>query len=367
MSSALAKAGASNTIMVLPGTYSGGTWYVTSPYQTIKCSPKWSAQFVNSPSTGFEIAAGVNGVVLDGLVVSNAQEDAILFWGGTNYVVRNCWILKTDSNGAVSGGSGNGLAVEPSTNVLIENNLIEANGAYSGLDHGIYVAGVGITIRNNVSRHNAASGIQLYHSGGFPSDKCQIYNNLVYGNAAVPPALLGISEMFFYPQGTGTNLVYGNIFATTNPYAIQVQDGAGYFTNNIIISAAGFYPSGTIYEDYNLIPTVLGGPHDIVTNYMGFVNTSAGLYWPKSNSPARGKALSGGAGPVSFFGSTQAGVSDIGPFQYNSAYASDSRVLDPSPASPDYWTVLNGTNAVKPQPPQGLHVLTGTNLLSQAF
>jgi len=342
---ALANAGASNTIMVLPGLYSGGPFHVTSSYQTIKCSPKWGAWFVNSPDIGFDIAAGVDGIVFDGLVVSNAMQDAILFWGGSHYVVRNCWVLKTGSHYLGTGQSQSGIVSEAVFDLLIEDNLIEYNGILGGFDHGIYVAGTNVVIRNNVSRYNAASGIQLYNSSQ-PCDKCQIYNNLVYGNSVAGP-LLGISEMFFYPKGSGVNLVFNNIFVTTNAYAIQVQDGAGYFTNNIIVAGtAGFYPSGTVYGDYNLSPTTLSGhgPHDAVTNYYGFVNPSKGLYWLKADSPARGKALAGAGGPVNFFGSAQGSVTDIGAFQYKAAYASDSRFLDPSPVNPDYWANLAGTN-----------------------
>ena len=86
------------------------------------------------------------------------------------------------------------------------------------------------------------------------------------------------------------------------------------------------------------------------------MNTNAGLYWLKSDSPARGAALAGICGPTNFFGVAQSSVSDVGFVQYNAAYTNDSRTLDPSPAAgADYWLDLNTTNP----PPTSLKIIGG--------
>jgi hypothetical protein len=353
---ALAKAGVSNTIIVLPGVYSGGPWKLVSSWQTIKSQTKWGAWLVDSPLEGIEVAAtdwSVNGVTIDGLVISNAMVDAILFFSGSNHTVRNCWVQHTGLLSTDPSCDHSGIYFDASLNFLLEDNLIEHNGIIQYEDHGIYASGTNCVIRNNVIRYNKAFGIQIYSCLGIGSDHCSVYNNLVYSNS-VGGALLGISEMVLYPERTlTTNWVYGNTFVTTNTYAIQVA-GSGWFANNIIISSGpGFYNYGTVYADYNLAPTALtfAGPHDVVTSYFGFVNPPNGLYWLEGDSPARGKAFTEAYGPVDFFGDAQSSVADIGAFQYSATLTRDPRVLDPPPASPDYW--------LQTAPPRNLQRVAG--------
>jgi len=155
---------------------------------------------------------------------------------------------------------------------------------------------------------------------------------------------------------------YGNTLASPLD-ALGIVGGASNlvtatFTNNILIGIltlalnAGRY---SIVSDCNLMSHVDNlpvGPHGMVTNYAGFVNTNSGLYWLNASSPARGAAFITSCGPVDFFGRAQSTVTDVGAFQYNSVYASDSRVLDPSPALPDYWSL-----PARPPPPAGLRAL----------
>ena len=242
--------------------------------------------------------------------------------------------------------------------LLVEQCLLEWNGTNVGkigFNHGIYAGGTNGVYRNNVCRYNGGYGMVL--SSHADTDKNnRIYNNLMYGNSTGSGAddqLALYNDQASPPKsGSWTNYVYGNTLISRGAYAVIAQDGMIVFTNNIILSTNDgvhrfdSYTSDVIAGNYNVAPQALGysGPSDVVTNYFGFVSTTSGLYWLTSDSPARGVALAGVAGPVNFFGNAQSSVADIGAFQYKAAYASDSRVLDPSPANPDYWANLAGTN-----------------------
>ena len=107
---------------------------------------------------------------VDGFEVSGALMDGIKMYGNHD-VVRNCW---SHNNAAM------GVASHGYNDVLIENNLIEYNGQHIQFHHGIYADGSGLTVRNNIIRHNASFGVHLYPS----ITHSKIYNNLAYGNYA---------------------------------------------------------------------------------------------------------------------------------------------------------------------------------------
>jgi hypothetical protein len=198
----------------------------------------------------------------------------------------------------------------------------------------------------------------------------QIYNNLLYGNLALNSAGGQIdcaNDDHLCPYSP-PNLVFGNTLVSAGR-GIAVANMAAVITNNIIMSANNPIlnnGAGPFSEDYNVSSVTLTSAHDITVANAGFVNSARGLYWLTSGSPAIGKASASGAGPVNFFGINQFSVTDIGFNQYSASYAADGRTLDPSGANPDYWAnpTVTGT---KPLTPQGLHVLSGTNLLTQTF
>jgi hypothetical protein len=151
-----------------------------------------------------------------------------------------------------------------------------------------------------------------------------------------------------------TNYIWGNTLVSDSTAAIWCQDGTILLTNNIIISTRdgimkySNFTGDVVQGDYNLGPqafTYGSGPHDVLSGNQNFASSANGLYWLVSGSPARNHALSGAYSPVDFFGNVQSSVNDIGAFSYNSTWSSDTRVLDPSPANPDYWMNLLGTNS----------------------
>lgn len=375
----LTHAGAGNTVTLLDGLYSTNIDLengVTQSGLTFKAQNKWKAGFQSS--AGFHTFYNdysVSNVVLDGLHFIYSYQSDIDSGGGV--IVQNCWIAGAGrppgwvTNG-VSGGDGIYISPFASTNTpisIIQYSLIESNGALiiagAGQDHGIYCNSTNTIIRGNVIRYNLAYGIQIAcGTAGCIMTGDQIYNNLVYGNGDHNGSRNCLVIDCNESGGTvaaATNWVYGNTLINNGQYPVAVCNrGTAYFTNNVIIGGNGGGYSGNIdivtglgYADYNVVTNAfagggaLDGGHNVVVppNIAPlFVNTNTGLYWLSVGSSARNAANTTFCGPLDFFGSPQASVTDVGAFQFGAARAADSRTLDPSPVGgADYWA-----NAILP-------------------
>ena len=337
-----------DTIMLMDGVYTAASEF--SIYSrnnvTIKAINKWKAIIANNGNFGIYCdssgATRTDHMIVDGLCVSNT----ILTAGVAicNYsTVRNCWIVGNNKDGISASGPN-------SSNNIIEYNLIEDNDKFNdSLHHGMYISGSGNIVRGNVVRNNHAGfGIQLYTEDvGHYETNNLVYNNLTYGHTTVA-GLVIYNANGIYTTLTGTNYVFNNTILD----GFYTSWGTVMVSNNIILPNVntpnqGIYPGTsrppTIYADYNASSAVLTniGGHDIITNNIGFVNSANGLYWLKSDSAVRGKAKTTVFSSPDFFGNTISSVTDIGAFQYNSLYASDTRTLDPSGTTgADYWTIL---------------------------
>jgi hypothetical protein len=340
LSYALANAGVGNTIVVFPGSYPSIT--LDDPFKhtalSLKALVKWTAMITNnSGGDGIYISSGVNNVVIDSLQIGYNGDRGIACVGGYA-TFRNCWIHHNYSQGIL-------CPYQPST--IVDSCLIEWNGwgqpsPPTSPQHGIYLNGTNCIVRNNVIRYHESWGAQIYGSDSAPlnvSMECKIYNNLFYGNGA------GLTVWAYGPY---TNYVFGNTICNNTKYGFVANYGTIMVTNNIVLGnpsgnlVQGADGSSTWYYDYNLSTASLSpynGPHDVASSAANFANIGNGLYWLVSGSPARGKALAGVYGPPDFFGNTESSVSDIGAFQYNATLTGDTRVLDPSPANPDYWSL----------------------------
>jgi hypothetical protein len=374
---AVAKAGSGNTVLLMDGNYTIPI-DITTPNLTVKAINKWGPKWLNVGGYAAihdefgVIELSANNVTLDGVMCSNCQyEVCISAYNLTNCVIRNCWITQTGNFGwAPVFGNASAVVALPGLGHLVERCLLEYSGtnSTSGGNHGIYGGGTNCIYRNNVLRYNDGLGIILNsHAHGNDLGN-RIYNNLIYGNQALNSAGGQIdcaNDDHLCPYNP-PNLVFGNTLVSAGR-GIAVANMAAVITNNIIMSANNPIlnnGAGPFSEDYNVSSVALTNAHDISAANARFLDSAHGLYWLTSGSPAIGKAFASGAGPVNFFGINQSSVTDVGFSQYSASFAADNRTLDPSGANPDYWANLTGA---KPQPPQGLHVLTGTNLLSQAF
>jgi len=324
---ALSRASGGDIITLMPGTYaeavvveiSGAVGFPT----IIRSQRKWEAIIKPPSGHGVYTADGVTNVIVDGLQVAEAKADGVKV--GSYAMVRNCWIHHAAHQG---------VAAHNTRRTILEYNLIEHNGTDPTLDHGVYISGTNDIVRGNVIRWNKTYGCQIYYDPPASSADCQFYNNLVYGNRD--------ALTVWSPSGQ-TNYVFNNTLIAQN-YVILADYGTVCVTNNILVGAnrkrlACAEERATILDDYNLTSarSALLGPHDVVAADAGFLNPRAGLFWLRSDSPARGAAAKTPVPPVDFFGGKERKAYDVGALQYRARFAADRRVLDPS-ARPDYWS-----------------------------
>lgn len=331
---ALNNATGGDIITLMPGTYqeavivalTGSTAHPT----TIRSQRKWEAIIQDSPSHGIYIGDGTINVVIDGIQVKGAAIDGIKV--GSFATVRNCWIHHSTSQGISAFGT---------RGTLLERNLIEHNGTDPMFDHGIYLNGTNSVVRCNVIRWNKCYGCQFYSDAPSSTADCQFYNNLVYGN---------FNALTVWSPTGQTNYVFNNTLLSDR-YVLRVSSGVLCVSNNILLGPSprrtfDVGDGAVVRADYNLVSS-LGrrrGSHDVLADRPGFVNPDQGLFWLSADSPARGMASQVIRPPVDFFGQEQKGMLDAGAFQYHPVLRSDTEVLDPSPAMPDYWL----TNVAKP-------------------
>jgi len=324
---ALSRAVGGDIITLLPGNYSEPVVVElsgTAEFPTIiRSQRKWDAIIQGSPGHGIYVADGVTNVVIDGLQVANAGIDGVKV--GSYATVRDCWIHHSKHQG---------IAGHRTRGTCLERNLVEHNGTDPHFDHGLYVSGTNLVVRGNVIRWNKTYGCQIYVDPPASSADCRFYCNLVYGN---PNALTVWS-----PTGQ-TNYVFNNTLVSKQ-FVLIADYGILCVTNNILVGVArrqilSAEHGANLRGDYNLtpVPGRQRGPHDVVASDPGFVNPGAGLFWLRRESAAWGSAAERLGPPVDFFGRKLARVLSVGAFQYHRQLVNDTRILDPSPARPDYW------------------------------
>ena len=361
---AITHVGTSNTILMADGNYTQTTMDITNQGVIIEGTNKWGVKFWNIANTDaiFRLPLGgsnASGFVINGLSFSNCQSSPVIFRqpGLSNCVARNLWVQHT---GQTAAGAQNqsGIQSYPGTGLLIEKCLMEYNGLNDiGFNHGIYFGGTNAIARNNVCRYNGGYGIILDGHVVTGDINCYVHNNLIYGNitgntnqqdqlALYNDAATGTSS------GTGTNYFFANTIYSVGRYAVILQDGTTFFTNNIIagptnevVHRFSTWSSDVIRGGYNLMPKTPefggGGATDIISTNYGFVNQSIGEFWLAAGSGARNVALANIHSSIDFFGNAQSTVVDVGAFQFSSLYAADVRILDPSPViiGADYWGI----------------------------
>src|SRR5262249_9250045 len=189
-------------------------------YLTIKSQVKWAAVICDIPGASIDTTTtdgSVNGVVLDGLCVSNSLNEAIIIRSGANHIVRNCWVVDTGKTQGGSYQSQSGIeTIGPTANCILEYNLVERNGRSAKYDHGIYIGGTNHVIRGNVIRNNVAFGIQFYAHSSWDVTGCKAYNNLIYHNGTASTD--GVTDgIVFEPNNSGATCdIFGNTIIANN-------------------------------------------------------------------------------------------------------------------------------------------------------
>jgi parallel beta-helix repeat protein len=312
-------------------------------------------------SNGREVVGGI----ISGVCVSNIPNSSGITLCGSLGVVSNCLTTQIWAKGINVNGNSNVV-----DSCLIEYSLFNNKAPQPGVNngYGMYVEGRGNVLRNLVLRHNTGPGMHLYSGNlGVEERDNVVQNCLFYDNGtAGDPRVMGSIEIGYdSPSTGGTNYLIGCVFTNginmyrgvaciTNCIIGTVQTWANYTTLDPIRVGAA-----TVYADYNLVPvpftrydhgnspTYVYGTHNKTNSNLGYVDTTKGLYWLKSDSGARSNALTTACAPVNFFGASQTRVDDIGFVQYDSVYAADSRNLETA-TPPNFWGP-----AVPNEPPGG--------------
>lgn len=362
---AMAHAGPSNVIMVLPGTNYPTLFFSTPSLHngiTLKSYAKWGAAIPGQTSVHcIEVGSTVSNVTIDGFEIRYSYIDGIKLDAGLGCTVQNCWVHDSGHGNPawVTNGSGvfngQGIHFEAAQNCTVRNNLIENNGATVFHDHGIYYSGTNNVVSGNVVRFNLAYGIQQFSSAGAINESMgnQVFNNLVYSNDTEFGEGQLCTTFYCSDQARNwTNYVFNNIFASIAGSAAEVvfanANGFLALTNNILVQNSGDCVTGnggaTIWADYNLAQNAINltggavvGTHNVITNRFAFANPVKGLWWLLPTSAARGMALGGLVASNDFFGNYQRTNSDVGCFQFNTLLAGDARDLS-STSGADYWT-----------------------------
>jgi parallel beta-helix repeat protein len=287
---ALEQTGGGNIFIFQPGNYTGSQITLTPEYTGTAETPtilrsenKYEAILHGSPFHNIYVKRGCDWVIIDGFESSGAKYSGIKT--NADYtVIRNCRV----HNNALQG-----LEAHDVYGLVIENNIIEFNGEHPQFDHGMYVNGDNITIRNNIVRFNSGWGIHLYPE----ISNSRIENNLVHGNNRWGIAL-------YSKAGIGSNRIVNNT-VVMNGGGIAVKDGQDeIIANNIIVNNSGWVFEKTepiqnldhgclsdsnVLIDYNLCyPRYKwAGPHGLSVDPL-FLEPQKGTFYLRQDSPAIG-------------------------------------------------------------------------------
>lgn len=328
---------AGDSIIVLPGTYSGfyhttsGTAgqpivFFAQPGVLINLPNATTNDGINLEGASYIVIEGFNlyglprtgirSVLNNHVIIKNNTADSCFKWGiltgfsddiliennecsrsvdehgiyfsnsADNPVIRgnHCWGNNANGihmNGDISLG-GDGII----SNALVENNIIHDNGVAGG--SAINCDGVqNSVIRNNLAYNNHASGISLYMIDGGGGSS----GNVVVNNTILQPSdgrwALNISD------GSTNNTAFNNIFYSTHAFrgsiSIDAASMPGFHSNHNILtnrmSTDGGNSNMTLTQWQNTTQ------HDsnsvIATPAALFVNPAADDYHLLSASPAR--------------------------------------------------------------------------------
>lgn len=317
-------------------------WFFTGLYPSIvinranvsvRSITKWGAIVTGIPANHgiYTNDSAQPNVIIDGFRVSGSKLDGIKL-NSDSGTIRNCWIQNSTNQG---------VSCFLYKNATVENCLIENNGSVGNNDHGIYMAGSGHVIRNNVIRRNLTWGVQLYNSTG-DCNNCHVYNNIIHNNT---------KGLVCYSWTGNTNYLYNNTIIQPTGYCIDASYGNLVIRNSILFGdPSTSYPivdrnNGTggfnVDIDYCIMNKHLSGSHSSINTNPGFANSGIGQYWLSTNSSVRNAGTTDVSGHVlmDFFSQSGSINPDIGAMRYKYGLTTDARTLFPADAvsGANYW------------------------------
>lgn len=243
---ALSRIGGGHTYVFLPGVYQIGQ-ITLRPEQrgtpqnptVLKSLRKYKAVLHGSTGHGFFVQEGADWVIIDGFEVRCSGIDGVKS-NADHTVIRNCWVHHN---------MGQGIAAHSVRGTVIERNLVEFNGSHIQYNHGLYVSGENLVIRQNIVRLNASHGILL----GPSAVNCLIENNLSYRNTRS-----GI--LLYCPAGGGQNKIIHNTIVE-NGFAVSIRNGLKEVIANNIMVGNTLWTYNVTHPPFHL---TLTRPEDII-------------------------------------------------------------------------------------------------------
>lgn len=209
---------AGDTVRVKAGQYPESTYlYVNrggTAGQPVTFQPygDGTVTIVGPPATASPDDAGVviyaEHVVFEGFEITGSGSTGLRN-GKSNVTLRGNYVHDNARGCSASTKCGQGIASNTAgtTGVVIENNFSARNGTGTSLDHGFYVSGQGVVVRNNIAMDCAGWGFQIYPD----CDDCDVYNNVSFGNANQSGFVLGGEESEVPAKLSSNMRVYNNI------------------------------------------------------------------------------------------------------------------------------------------------------------
>jgi hypothetical protein len=240
-------AGAGDTVLVRPGTYTGGNRIVSlersgapNAWITFRSERKWEAVLDGAEGRSEEawyFGKGVGFIRVEGFEIRDLQAHGFDFYGGgvhdvviarnrVHHIGRHCTDTSSGRTGASLGARARRLTFDGNVWHDIgrlkpgEKGCSPRTDNYMNHDHGIYVADADeITIRNNV--FHAFSGgwaVHRYSSRGTPTQGLVIVNNTFVGQNTHRPGQIILAAP------TGGVRIENNIFYGPRTAAIYFEN-----------------------------------------------------------------------------------------------------------------------------------------------
>lgn len=256
-----------------------------------------------------------------------------------------------DGGNPINGGEGIDVKEGARDGIIAYNNIhnLTRRGIYldaGGLQNYTKPTLSNIKVYNNISRNNVGAGMAIMTEGDGDVYGISIYNNLFNSNTE--------DGLMYYKHPAGSGKIY-NISCTNNTmhgngrYGILVNFSGAWglqFRNNIC------YNSST--SNYKNIAGSVTISNNLFNANPLFVDTNAGNFRLKWNSPAINAGTWTGAPNVDYDGNSRVGNVDIGAFEYGSGLKSAiSTEKEIAPANNDFRIFPNpATNVITVSTPQ---------------
>jgi hypothetical protein len=281
----LANADPGSTILLAPGTYSGGALPNITADLTVALDPASGATpgaaiiatiptgdkgLFTVPSGLSDIDLSVNGLTFQNAAISGDENGAGIRFqsaGDASLVVMNSMFVG-NQNGILTGFGA--ALVDELLDVTISNSLFANNGSGSGFTHAVYVQGRSLNVTGSTF-----CGTNIGHDIKARTATTMVSGSGFYDGIAGPDAICNIGSASYSidmpngGQGTITDNQFFQGAAGDNPAIISFgEEGVAYANNSLIVDGNSFNSTinGTAIQEAGCITPVQLGNNTFTSN-----------------------------------------------------------------------------------------------------